>query len=105
MGAFGFDEVFGYCWMETRSISDRRSSSMYSSHRICGSIASAYLLFAVPLTCCCLFSSCGPMAGFGEKLKRFANRDPLQLRPHDTTDTIASLATTLARRDIARKAL
>jgi hypothetical protein len=66
-------------------------------------IAFVYLFLAVPLICYCLFSRRSLLAGLGESSMRPADRGSAQLR--DTADVTVLLAATLARRDIARRAL
>lgn len=105
-GAFGSDEVFSYCWMNNHDLSDK----MVLIHILLGSdswlcLAFGYLAFTVPLICYSLYSSRGPMAGSGERSKRPADRVSPRLQTHCSTDAEKSLAATLARRDIGRRAL
>jgi hypothetical protein len=67
-------------------------------------IACGYLLVAVPLICYSIFSSRGPMAQLGERSEQSADRVTPRVPTH-TTDSVASLAATLAWRDVARRAL
>ena len=105
-GVFGFDEVFDYCWMNTRGLSEKvvLIRVLFASDLwLC--LSFGYLSFAVLLICYTLFSSRSPITGLGGQFKRCEDRASPRLRTHGPTDAFTSLAATLAWRDIARRAL
>ena len=67
-------------------------------------IACGYLLVAVPLICYSIFSSRSPIARLGERPEQPADGVIPRLPTH-TTGSAASLAATVAWRDLARRAL
>ena len=105
-GVFGFDEVFDYCWMNTLGLSEKTVllRVLFASDLwLC--LSFGYLSFAVLIICYTLFSSRSPIAGLGGQSRRSGVLAFPQLQTHGPTDAFASLAATLAWRDIARRAL
>ena len=99
-GVYGFDDIFHYCWYTTHDISNHTVLvRIVMTWSLWLSIALVYLISAVILITCSLFSKTGP-------LSRFGNRRYLQPGTSQVHSTAAAaVAMVQARRDIARRAL
>jgi hypothetical protein len=100
-GVYGFDQTFNYCWYETRGINDHTVLlRMVLTYNLWLSISLLYLIIAAALVTSAVFNTNNPLA---------ARPTPVTQKPsyisHNTTNASASLAATLARRDMARRAL
>ena len=100
---YGFDQVFHYCWYTTHNVPTHTVLvRIITTWALWISIALVYLIFAVTLITYSLFSKTGPLSRIGRPWN--PTRHPPKGPPNSNGVDIA-LATTLARRDIARRAL
>jgi hypothetical protein len=101
-GVYGFDQTFDYCWYETRGINDHTVLlRMILTYNLWLSIALLYLIIAATLITWSIFNTHSPLAARPTPVPQ----NPSYVRSHNTTNANASLAATLARRDMARRAL
>lgn len=102
-GLYGFDDVYEYCWYKTRNIPDKTVLlRVILTYDIWVFITLLYLVIAVTLITYSLFSPRGPLSGIGAS--HYLAQNP-QTRSVSSTNITATLAATLARRDLARRAL
>ena len=100
---YGYDQVFNYCWYTTYNVPTHTVLvRIIMTWGIWISISLIYLIFAVTLITCSLFSKTGPLSRIGRPWN--LTRHPSEVRSKSKgVDT--ALTTTLAKRDIARRAL
>lgn len=100
---YGYDQVFNYCWYTTYNVPTHTVLiRIVMTWGIWISIALIYLIFAVTLITYSLFSKTGPLSRIGRPWN--LTRHPSVVCSNSHGVDIA-LNTTLARRDIARRAL
>ncbi len=100
---YGFDQVFHYCWYTTHNVPTHTVLvRIITTWGLWISIALIYLIFSVTLITCSLFSKTGPLSRIGRPWN--PTQHPHRVPPNSQGADI-TLATTLARRDIARRAL
>ena len=100
---YGFDQVFHYCWYTTNNVPTHTLLvRIIMTWGIWISIALIYLIFAVTLITYSLFSKTGPLSRIGRP--RNLSQHPSRVCSNSKGVNIA-LTTTLAKRDIARRAL
>ena len=101
-GVYGYDEVFEYCWYETRGLDDRTIIlRMVFTYNLWLCLTLLYVVVAAILITWSIFRPGHPLAAHPTHMEH-NKRNPSS---HVTTDVDASLASTLARRDAARRAL
>ena len=103
-GWYGFDEIFEYCWYKTHDIPETTVLlRVVLTYHIWVFIPLLYLLVAVALITYSLFSPRSPFSGIGAS--RHLTQNPSHAHSASSTNINATLAATLARRDLARRAL
>ena len=104
-GVYGYDQTFAYCWYETRGLDDSAIVlRMVFTYNLWLCIALLHLVVAAMLITWSIFNSRSPLATRPIRVAQ-DQRNPSYSQSHITTDVNASLAATLARRDVARRAL
>ena len=104
-GVYGYDQTFEYCWYETRGLDDRTIVlRMVFTYNLWLCITLLYLVVAAVLITWSVFNSRSPLATQPLRVER-TQRTPSHTQSHTTTNVNASLAATMARRDMARRAL
>lgn len=103
-GWYGFDEVLEYCWYETRNIPEKTVFlRVMLTYDIWVFIPLLYLVVAVILITYSLFSPRSLLSSMGAR--QHLDRHPSHAHSVSSTNIAATLAATLARRDVARRAL
>jgi hypothetical protein len=101
-GVYGYDETFSYCWYETRGLDNHTVIlRMVFTYNLWLCLTLLYLVVAATLITWSIFNPRHPLAARPIQA-RHNQRNP-SLRA--TANVSASLAATLARRDMARRAL
>lgn len=103
-GLYGFDDVYDYCWYETRNIPDKTVLlRAILTYNIWVFVTLIYLVVAVALITYSLFSPRSLLSGIGAS--HDLAKHPSHAHSLSPTNITAALAATLARRDVARRAL
>ena len=101
-GVYGYDEIFEYCWYETRGLDDRTIIlRMVFTYNLWLCLTLLYLVVAATLITWSIFHPRHPLAAHPTHVEHTQRKSS----SHATTDVSASLTATLARRDAARRAL
>ena len=104
-GVYGYDQTFEYCWYETRGLDDHTIVlRMVFTYNLWLCITLLYLVVAAVLITWSVFNSHSPLATQPIRVER-TQQTPSHTQSHTTTNVNASLAATMARRDMARRAL
>lgn len=101
-GVYGYDEIFEYCWYETRGLDDQTIIlRMVFTYNLWLCLTLLYLVVAGTLITWSIFNPRHPLAARPTQVEHH-RRSPSS---HSMTDVNATLTATLARRDTARRAL
>ncbi len=99
---YGYDEIFKYCWYETRGLDDRTVIlRMVFTYNLWLCLTLVYLVVAATLITWSIFNPRHPLAAHPTQVEHHQRNHS----SHAMVDVNATLAATLARRDIARRAL
>ena len=104
-GVYGYDETFEYCWYETRGLDDSTIIlRMVFTYNLWLCITLLYLVVAAILIIWSIFNSSSPLATRPVRVEH-NQRGSSYTQSRDAANVHAALAATLARRDMARRAL